>query len=81
MSIQFDPEKGDIRVVVCVRGGDPGDLNKNLVAGAMHTLNSICALDHGAMRRKLIACLGRQVRSLKRNEDNLRAAKRGEGAC
>jgi len=81
VTIQFDPEKGDVRVVVCVRGGDPCDLNKSLVAGAMHTLDSICALDQGAVRRRLIACLARQVRALKRNEEELRAAKRGAGAC
>ncbi|GEM_PF-2263608 len=55
-----------------------GDLSRYLVGGAVHTLGSISRLDQGPVRRKLIATLTRQVRSLKRNEDRIRAAKRAE---
>jgi hypothetical protein len=63
---------------VTVRAAVAGDLNNYLVAGAVHTLESISRLDQGPVRGKLIATLARQVRSLKRNEDRIRAAKRAE---
>ncbi|WP_314402441.1 hypothetical protein [Stenotrophomonas rhizophila] len=81
MSIQFDPDSGVVRVEICVRGGARGDLNRPLVLGALHTLESIAEQNQGAVRRKLIAVLGSQVRTLKRNEDDVRNAKRGTAAC
>ncbi|MNI90723.1 hypothetical protein D3C73_1482830 [compost metagenome] len=81
MSIQFDPDSGIVRVEICVRGGQAGDLNRHLVSGALHTLESIAGLDQGPVRRRLIDCLGRQVRSLKRNETEVRAAKKVGAPC
>ncbi len=81
MSIQFDPESGLVRVEISVRGGEADDLNRHLASGALHTLESIAGLDQGPVRRRLIDCLGRQVRSLKRNEDEIRAAKKAGAPC
>lgn len=81
MSIQFDPNTGVIRVEVCVRGGEAGDLNHHLVSGAIHTLESIAKLHQGSVRRGLIDCLSGQIRALKRNEAAVRAAKRGAPQC
>ena len=81
VSIQFDPETGVVRVEISVRGGEAGDLNRHLVSGALHTLESIAGMDQGPVRRRLIDCLAAQVRSLKRNEADMRAAKRVGAPC
>jgi len=80
VSIQFNPDDGVVRVEMCVRGGKAGDLNRYIASGALHTLDSIAAMDQGPARRKLISCLIQQARSLKRNEDELRSAARARSA-
>ena len=78
MAIKFDRESGTVHVEVSVRGGSPGDFNRCGVSGSLRTLESISRLEQGPVRRRLIDCLARQVRALKRNETKLRAAKRLE---
>ncbi|CAO3300323.1 hypothetical protein [Stenotrophomonas maltophilia] len=74
--ITFDESTGVVSVVISVRGGKPDDLNRYVASGMLHTLNSIANEDQGPVRRRLIDCLVRQVRALRRNESELRSAKR-----
>jgi len=78
--ITFDESTGVVTVVISVRGARSGDLNRYRVSGMLKTLDSIAREEQGPVRRKLIDCLMREARALKRNESEMRAAKRTQKA-
>ncbi|ENM0054896.1 hypothetical protein AB6M49_003110 [Stenotrophomonas maltophilia] len=73
--ITFDESTSIVTVVISVRGGRPGDLNRYRVSGMLKTLDGIAREEQGPVRRKLIDCLVREARALKRDESDMRAAK------
>lgn len=76
--ITFDKNTGVVTVVISVRGALLGDLNRYRVSGMLKTLDSIAREEQGPVRRKLIDCLVREARALKRDESEMRSVKRAQ---
>ena len=66
MSIQYCPDKGETTVSISTKEVPQADLHVWLAAATLRTVESIARADSRSGRRKLVAVLAGQVRTLRK---------------
>jgi len=66
MSIQYCPDRGETTVSISTKGVPQADLHVWLAAAILRTSASIASTDSRLARRKLVAVLAGQVRTLRK---------------